>query len=190
MGTGFASEPVLPAQRTSTPSGVVVGLESNLSTDGPLVDVAGMENLTFTGPALCFGSEKDCFETVKQRRFEEGVVCGIRDEGPRCGLGMRDGLPAATRGLQGGHLGPAAAAGGSIAHLRDDDIIDIEAVEGMLDLDYCDAEPSLRHAARARRHGGSGSGAIWNDAQGVGPARTGVVPHPGARGEISSYADI
>ncbi|MDR3376180.1 MAG: dihydroxy-acid dehydratase [Ancalomicrobiaceae bacterium] len=164
---------VLPAQRPITPNGVVGGLESNLTTDGQLVEVAGMENLTFTGPASCFGSKEDCFEAVDQRRLEQGIVFGFRYAEPG-----------------GGRLRPAATARASIAHRRDGDIIDIEAVEDMLDLEFCDAEPPLRRAARAHRRAGSGAGAIWNDAEGVGPARTGAVLRPGARGEISSYADI
>ncbi|MEA2873409.1 MAG: dihydroxy-acid dehydratase, partial [Hyphomicrobiales bacterium] len=87
----------------------------------------------------------------------------IRYEGPRGGPGMREMLSTtaaltgqgtggkvalitdgrfsgATRGFCIGHVGPEAALGGPIAHLRDGDMITIDAVNGTIDVALSDAE--------------------------------------------------
>src|SRR5204863_2044741 len=122
-----------------------------------IVKVAGMKNLKFSGPARCFDSEEACFEAVKKRTYKEGEVLVIRYEGPRGGPGMREMLATtaalygqgmgervalitdgrfsgATRGFCVGHVGPEAAIGGPIALLRDGDIIELDAIEGRLNV--------------------------------------------------------
>ena len=148
---------VRPADAPITATGGVVGLKGNLAPDGAIVKVAGMarEHLTFTGPARCFDTEEACFEAVRTRRYKEGEVLVIRYEGPRGGPGMREMLATtaalygqgmgdkvalitdgrfsgATRGFCVGHVGPEAGAGGPIALLRDGDIIEIDAIKGVL----------------------------------------------------------
>ena len=55
---------VYPANKPITPTGGVVGLKGNLAPDGAIVKVAGMEKLTFSGPARCFDQEEACFAAV------------------------------------------------------------------------------------------------------------------------------
>jgi len=68
-----------------TPTGGVVGLKGNLATDGAIVKVAGMEKLTFTGPARCYDCEEDAFEAVMKNEIQAGDVIVIRYEGPPFG---------------------------------------------------------------------------------------------------------
>ena len=204
---------IRPAGNPITPTGGVVGLRGNLAPDGAIVKVAGMSTLKFTGPARCFDSEEACFEAVSRREYQEGDVLVIRYEGPKGGPGMREMLSTtaalygqgmgdkvalitdgrfsgATRGFCIGHVAPEAAECGPIGLLRDGDIIEIDAVEGKLNVKLSDVELEERKRNWQPRETGFGSGVIWKFAQTVGSARYGAVTHPGARGEKSSYADI
>ncbi len=206
---------VRPANTPITPTGGVVGLKGNLAPDGAIVKVAGMarEHLVFSGPARCFDTEEACFEAVRTRSYKEGEVLVIRYEGPRGGPGMREMLATtaalygqgmgdkvalitdgrfsgATRGFCVGHVGPEAAVGGPIALLRDGDIIEIDAIKGVLAVKLSASELERRKKDWKPRQSEFGSGAIWKYAQQVGPARHGAVTHPGAQGEARCYADI
>jgi dihydroxy-acid dehydratase len=204
---------VRPADRPLLATGGVVGLTGNLAPEGAIVKVAGMDNLKFTGPARCFDGEEACFDAVKNRKYKEGEVLVIRYEGPKGGPGMREMLATtaalygqgmgnkvalitdgrfsgATRGLCVGHVGPEAAVGGPIAHLRDGDIIAIDADNGTLEVRLDQAELDRRRTDWRPRASAFSSGYIWKYAQQVGPARQGAVTHPGGAVEKSCYADI
>lgn len=96
----------------------------------------------------------------------------------------------ATRGFCIGHVGPEAAVGGPIALLRDGDIIEIDAVDGTLDVKLSNAELAERKTAWKPRASDHRSGALWKYAQQVGPAVDGAVTHPGGAREKQCYADI
>ena len=203
---------VRPASKPLLATGGVVGLKGNLAPEGAIVKVAGMANLKFTGPARCFDGEEACFDAVKNRKYEEGEVLVIRYEGPRGGPGMREMLSTtaalygqgmgdkvalitdgrfsgATRGFCVGHVGPEAAACGPIALLRDGDIIELDAENGILNVKLSDEELEKRKSDWKPRSNEHGSGYLWKYAQQVGPAVSGAVTHPGAKAETISYAD-
>ncbi len=205
---------VVPANKPFTVTGGVVGLKGNIAPEGAIVKVAGMANQKFSGPARCFDREEECFAAVKAKNYKEGDVFVIRYEGPKGGPGMREMLATtaalygqgmgdkvalitdgrfsgATRGFCIGHVGPEAQIGGPIALLRDGDIIDIDAVNGTLNVRLSDEEFARRKAEWAGpKPIEYGSGAIWKYAQQVGPAVNGAVTHPGGAGELTSYADL
>jgi len=204
---------VYPADKPLSPTGGVVGLKGNLAPEGAIVKVAGLHNLKFSGPARCFDGEEACFDAVRNRTYKEGEVLVIRYEGPRGGPGMREMLSTtaalygqgmgdkvalitdgrfsgATRGFCVGHVGPEAAVGGPIALLRDGDMIELDAVNGTLNVKLSDDELKQRKAAwTARQSDHAASGYLWKYAQQVGPAVNGAVTHPGAKAEKISYAD-
>jgi dihydroxy-acid dehydratase len=206
---------VRPASDPITKTGGVVGLKGNLAPEGAIVKVAGMsqDHLTFKGPARCFDAEEAAFEAVSKRTYREGDVLVIRYEGPKGGPGMREMLATtaalygqgmgdkvalitdgrfsgATRGFCIGHVGPEAAVGGPIALLRDGDIIEIDAIRGILNVALSDAELAERKKGWTPPKSNYGSGTLWKYAQTVGPAVAGAVTHPGAQGESHVYADI
>ena len=204
---------VHPANKPITATGGVVGLKGNLAEDGAIVKVAGMSKLKFSGPARCFDSEEECFNAVTNRDYKEGEVLVIRYEGPKGGPGMREMLSTtaalygqgmgdkvalitdgrfsgATRGFCIGHVGPEAAEGGPIALLRDGDIIEIDAVDGILNVQLSDEELAARRKNWTARETDYASGALWKYAQTVGSARYGAVTHPGGAKEKHCYADI
>ena len=96
----------------------------------------------------------------------------------------------ATRGFCVGHVGPEASVGGPIALVRDGDIIEIDAIKGLLAVKLSESELERRKKDWKRRQSEFGSGAIWKYAQQVGPVRQGAVTHPGAQGGARCYADI
>ena len=205
-----------PVSAPITPTGGVVGLKGNLAPQGAIVKVAGMseEEQVFTGPARVFECEEDAFEAVKSRSYKEGEVLVIRNEGPAGGPGMREMLATtaalsgqgmgkkvalitdgrfsgATRGFCVGHVGPEAAHGGPIAHVRDGDMITIDALAGALSVDLSEADLEARKAEwKGPRETIYASGALWKYAQQVGETYMGAVTHPGGGAERHVYADI
>lgn len=204
---------IYPATAPITPTGGVVGLRGSLAPDGAIVKVAGMDRLTFTGPAQVFDCEEDCFAAVEAREIREGSVIVIRYEGPKGGPGMREMLSTtaalygqgmgekvalitdgrfsgATRGFCIGHVGPEAAECGPIALVEDGDEIVIDAETGVIDLNVPAEVLEERRKHWTPRATDYGSGAIWRYAQNVGPAYKGAVTHPGGSAETHVFADI
>jgi dihydroxy-acid dehydratase len=204
---------IYPATAPITPTGGVVGLRGTLAPDGAIVKVAGMDRLTFTGPAQVFDCEEDCFAAVEAREIREGSVIVIRYEGPKGGPGMREMLSTtaalygqgmgekvalitdgrfsgATRGFCIGHVGPEAAECGPIALIEDGDEIMIDAETGVIDLNVPAEVLDERRKHWTPRATDYGSGAIWRYAQNVGPAYKGAVTHPGGSAETHVFADI
>ena len=196
-----------------SPTGGVVGLKGSLAPEGAIVKVAGMETLTFEGPAKVFDCEEDAFDAVVNKKIKEGDVIVIRYEGPRGGPGMREMLSTTaalyglglgekvalitdgrfsggTRGFCIGHVGPEAAVGGPIGLLKNGDTISIDAKRGKLDVKLSKAELNRRRKRWKPRKHDYQSGALWRYAQTVGNAREGAVVHPGASAETHVYADI
>ena len=196
-----------------SPTGGVVGLRGNLAPQGAIVKVAGMTNLQFTGPALCFDCEEDAYRAVIEHKYKPGDVFVIRYEGPRGGPGMREMLSTtaalygqgagdkvalitdgrfsgATRGFCVGHVGPEAAVGGPIGLLKDGDTIHLDADKGILRVELSDQELEARRKAWKPRPCNFGSGVLWRYANEVGDAVKGAVTHPGGKGELRCYADI
>jgi dihydroxy-acid dehydratase len=204
---------IYPATAPITPTGGVVGLRGTLAPEGAIVKVAGMDRLTFTGPAQVFDCEEDCFAAVEAREIREGSVIVIRYEGPQGGPGMREMLSTtaalygqgmgekvalitdgrfsgATRGFCIGHVGPEAALGGPIALIEDGDEIMIDAETGVIDLNVAPEVLEERRKNWRPRRTDYQSGAIWRYAQNVGPAYKGAVTHPGGAAETHVFADI
>ena len=204
---------IYPVSSPLSPTGGLVALKGNLAPEGAIAKVAGMESLSFEGPARCFDCEEDAFAAVAERNFKEGEVLVIRYEGPRGGPGMREMLSTtsalygqgmgdkvalitdgrfsgATRGFCVGHVGPEAALGGAIGLLRDGDIIRIDAQKGLLEVEISEEEMATRRGAFTPKKIDFGSGALWKYAQSASPARWGATTHPGGKAEIRVYADI
>ncbi len=126
-------------------------LYGNLATDGCIVKTAGVdaERLTFTGPAHVYESQEEAVDGILGGEVVAGDVVVVRYEGPKGGPGMQEmlypttylksrGLGKAcalvtdgrfsggTSGLSIGHVSPEAAAGGTIALVRDGDSIAVD----------------------------------------------------------------
>ena len=174
--------------------------------------MAGLKNLKFRGPARCFDTEEDAMAAVQGRRYQEGEILVIRYEGPRGGPGMRemrapsaiygqgmgdkvalitDGrFSGATRGFCIGHVGPEAAVGGPIGLLRDGDIIAIDAEAGILDVEIAAEELDRRGQAGGRSRPCIPPAPCGNMPRPSGRRRRARSPHPGAKAEVKSYAEL
>jgi dihydroxy-acid dehydratase len=203
---------IYPTSKPITPTGGVIGLRGNLAPQGAIVKVAGLKDLVFKGPAICFDCEEDAFAAVEKRQYKEGDVIVIRYEGPKGGPGMREMLSTtaalygqgtggklalvtdgrfsgATRGFCIGHVSPEAAVGGPIALLKNGDIITIDANKGTVEVDLSAEELEKRKKEWKPRPPNFTSGTLWKYAQLVGEAEKGAVTHPGTKAEKRCYAD-
>jgi dihydroxy-acid dehydratase len=176
-------------------TGGIVVLKGNLAPDGALIKVAGLKSLAFEGRARVFDSEEACADVVKRRAYKAGEVLVIRYEGPKGGPGMREMLgvtaliygqgmgekvalltdgrfSGATRGMMVGYISPEAAAGGTIALVKNGDRIRIDAAGGRLELLVSGAELKRRRPKPPRR---ALSGVLAKYASLVGSAHTGAV---------------
>jgi dihydroxy-acid dehydratase len=194
------------------PTGGVVGLKGNLAPEGAIVKIAGLKHIKHQGPARVFDGEDAAFEAVQKRDYKPGDVLVIRNEGPKGGPGMREMLSTTaalygqgvenialvtdgrfsggTRGLCVGHVGPEAADGGPIALLKDGDVITIDAETGRIDVSVSEAEFAERKKTWKPKAPLYASGALYRYSKNVGPARFGAVTTPGAKAEVTCYADI
>ena len=145
--------------------GGIAILKGNIAPEGAVVKQGAVapEMMVHSGPARCFNCEEDASEAILGGKIKAGDVVIIRYEGPKGGPGMREmlqptaaitgmGLGAsvalitdgrfsgATRGASIGHVSPEAAAGGVIALIEDDDIVDINITERKLDVRVSEEE--------------------------------------------------
>lgn len=142
----------------------------NLSPEGAVAKLAGLECHKITGPAKVYDCEEDCAEAIEQRKIEKGDVVVIRGEGPVGGPGMREMLAVTaalvgqglgedvglitdgrfsggTHGLVVGHVAPEAWVGGTIALVQEGDTITIDGDAKELTLHVPDEELEKRRAA-------------------------------------------
>jgi dihydroxy-acid dehydratase len=192
--------------RTSAPimpDGGVAVLKGNLCPDGAVIKVAGLKKLEFEGTARVFEDEEQCVEAVRQRKYSEGDVLVIRNEGPVGGPGMREMLgvtaliygqgmgekvalitdgrfSGATRGMCIGYVSPESFVGGPLALVREGDRIRIDAGARRMDLMIDDKELEQRRQMWKPRPPRHRAGALAKYARLVGQAPGGAVTHDGA----------
>jgi len=140
-------------------TGGIAVLKGNIAPDGAVVKRAAVleSMMRHSGPAKVFDSEEEAIRAIYGMQIQAGDVVVIRYEGPRGGPGMREMLgptsaiagmgldstvalitdgrfSGASRGAAIGHVSPEAARGGSIALLRDGDLVEIDIPAGMLNV--------------------------------------------------------
>ncbi|KNF09977.1 dihydroxy-acid dehydratase IlvD [Gottschalkia purinilytica] len=140
-------------------TGGIAILKGSLAPEGSVVKRAAVaENmLKNKGKARVFDCEEDAVEEILGGKINKGDIVIIRYEGPKGGPGMREMLTptsalagmgldkdvalitdgrfsGGTRGSAIGHVSPEAIEGGPIGLVKDGDIIDIDILEGKLDL--------------------------------------------------------
>ncbi len=162
-------EVVHPIDRPIHAQGGIAILTGTLAPKGAVVKVAGIDQLTFVGPARVFDGEDRAMEAILAGSIEPGTVIVIRYEGPKGGPGMREML-AVTGALKGvgrggdcalvtdgrfsggthgfciGHVAPEAVDGGPIALVADGDQISVDVVAHTIDLGVDEAELERRRA--------------------------------------------
>ncbi|MFW6289981.1 MAG: dihydroxy-acid dehydratase, partial [Mariniphaga sp.] len=144
-------------------------LYGNIAEKGCIVKTAGVDAsvFKFTGTARVFDSQEDAVNGILGDQVQKGDVVVIRYEGPKGGPGMQEMLyptsylksmqldkycalvtdgrfSGGTSGLSIGHASPEAAAGGAIALIKDNDLIEIDIVKRSINLMISDAELAER----------------------------------------------
>jgi dihydroxy-acid dehydratase len=162
---------VRDAEHAYSADGGLAVLRGNLSVDGCVVKTAGVDEslLVFGGPAVVVESQEDAVEAILTGKVKPGDALVIRYEGPRGGPGMQEmlyptaylkgrGLATAcalitdgrfsggSSGLSIGHVSPEAAAGGTIALVRDGDPITVDIGTRSIHLDVAEEELAERRA--------------------------------------------
>jgi dihydroxy-acid dehydratase len=160
-------EVIRPLSRPLHSVGGIAVLTGSLAPKGAVVKVAGLENLSFDGPARVFDGEAAAMEAIVSGSIQPGTVLVIRYEGPKGGPGMREMLAVTgalegagrggdcalitdgrfsggTRGFCIGHVAPEAVDGGPIALVADGDRIVIDVAHHGMDLLVDDAELERR----------------------------------------------
>jgi dihydroxy-acid dehydratase len=148
-------------------SGHLQMLYGNLATRGSVAKITGKEGLTFRGKAKVFEGEYDANAGIGAGQVEKGDVVVIRYEGPKGGPGMPEMLkPTAaimgaglgkdvalitdgrfsggTHGFVVGHITPEAQEGGTIALVKDGDIIALDANSNTINLEVSEEELEKR----------------------------------------------
>ncbi|WP_276392361.1 dihydroxy-acid dehydratase [Eudoraea chungangensis] len=142
-------------------------LYGNLAEEGAVAKITGKEGLLFKGPAKVFDDEFKANEGIGKGLVKKGDVVVIRYEGPKGGPGMPEMLkPTAaimgaglgkdvalitdgrfsggTHGFVVGHISPEAQDGGTIALLKDGDMITIDAEKNEISVDLSEVEIEKR----------------------------------------------
>ena len=151
-------------------------LRGNIAQDGCVVKTAGVDPsiFKFKGTARVFQSQDDACDGILGGKVNSGDVVVITYEGPKGGPGMQEMLyptsyiksrhlgkecalitdgrfSGGTSGLSIGHISPEAAAGGNIALVRDNDIIEIDIENRSINVLISDEELEVRRVLEMER---------------------------------------
>lgn len=165
-------EVIRPIDNPYHAEGGLAILFGNLAPNGCVVKQSAVAEkmLCHEGPARVFESEEDATKAILSAQIKKGDVIVIRYEGPKGGPGMREmltptsaiagmGLDAdvalitdgrfsgGTRGAAIGHVSPEAMQKGTIAIIREDDIIAIDIPAKSISLKIEKEEIKKRMAA-------------------------------------------
>ena len=158
---------ILPIEKPLSPEGHLVILKGNISPEGSVAKVSGIQTKKIEGPARVFNSEEECLDAIINDKIIDGDIVVIRYEGPKGGPGMREMLAptsalvgkglgdkvglitdgrfsGGTHGLVVGHVAPEAQVGGVIGIIEENDKIIIDIENRVLDAILSDEEIKLR----------------------------------------------
>lgn len=198
--TSWDDSVIRPIDTPYSPTGGLAILFGNLAPEGAVVKqaVVSPKMRQHEGPARVFESEEAATEAIMAKRFSEGDVLVIRNEGPKGGPGMREMLTptsllsgmgmddkvalltdgrfsGATRGAAIGHVSPEAAERGPIAALGDGDRIRIDILNRTLSVALSDQEITRRLSELPPWRPSVDSGYLVRYAKAVTSASTGAV---------------
>ncbi|MCK0132313.1 dihydroxy-acid dehydratase [Flavobacteriaceae bacterium F08102] len=173
-------------------------LYGNLAEDGAVAKITGKEGLIFSGRAKVYEGEYAANDGIKNGEVKKGDVVVIRYEGPIGGPGMPEMLkPTAaimgaglgkdvalitdgrfsggTHGFVVGHISPEAQVGGTIALVKDGDLITINAKTNTISVDVSPEELAKRKKEWKAPALKIARGVLYKYAKTVAPASEGCV---------------
>jgi dihydroxy-acid dehydratase len=154
---------IFPISNPIKKTGHIQILKGNLAEEGCVAKITGKEGLKFIGPAKVFDSEFQCLSAIEESKVNKGEVVVIRYEGPKGGPGMPEMLKptsaimgaglgkdvalitdgrfsGGTHGFVVGHIVPEAYEGGTLAIVKDGDVITIDSENNILHVDISEKE--------------------------------------------------
>ncbi len=162
-------EVIRPIDDPYSKTGGLAVLFGSLAPNGAVVkrSAVAKEMLVHKGPARVFDSEEESIAAIYAGEIKKGDVVVIRYEGPSGGPGMREMLSptsaiagmgldkdvalitdgrfsGATRGASIGHVSPEAVSGGTIAYVKEGDIISIDIPNYSIELEVSPEELEAR----------------------------------------------
>jgi len=160
---------IMPFEKPIKATGHLQILYGNLATGGSVAKISGKEGERFEGPARVFDGEFELIHGIESGHVRAGDVVVIRNIGPKGAPGMPEmlkptsaifgaGLGASvalitdgrfsggTHGFVVGHITPEAHDGGNIALVKDNDIIEIDAISRTINLKISDDELKYRRS--------------------------------------------
>jgi dihydroxy-acid dehydratase len=191
-------EVILTIDRPHSEQGGLRVLKGNLALDGAIIKSGATQVKQFDGPCVIFDSQEEALEGILLGKVKAGDVVVIRYEGPKGGPGMPEMLAptsaiagmgldkdvalitdgrfsGASRGISVGHISPEAAAGGTIALLREGDVVRIDVEERVLEVQVSEKELAERRAAWVEPEPKVQSGWLCRYSKLVTSANTGAV---------------
>jgi dihydroxy-acid dehydratase len=158
---------IRPIENPIKATGHLQILYGNLATKGSVAKITGKEGERFVGPAKVFDGEKELIQGIEDKKIQAGDVVVIRYVGPKGGPGMPEMLKptsaiigtglgksvalitdgrfsGGTHGFVVGHITPEAYDGGTIALVKEGDIIEIDVTANKIQLNVPEAEIELR----------------------------------------------
>ena len=188
----------LPLENPVKANGHLQMLYGNLATEGSVAKISGKEGDYFEGTAKVFDDEYAVIDGVKNGEVKPGNVVVIRYCGPKGGPGMPEMLKptsaimgaglgnsvalitdgrfsGGTHGFVVGHITPEAFVGGTIALVKDGDVIAIDAKNNTINLKVSEQELEKRKAAWKQPSLKANKGVLYKYAQCVSSASLGCV---------------
>jgi len=148
---------IRPLENPIKATGHIQILYGNLAIKGSVAKISGKEGNLFKGPARVFNGEFDLIDGIYSGKIKTGDVVVIRYVGPKGAPGMPEMLKptsaimgtglgksvalitdgrfsGGTHGFVVGHITPEAYAGGLLALVEEDDIIEIDVEKNSINL--------------------------------------------------------
>ncbi|HVS93414.1 MAG TPA: dihydroxy-acid dehydratase [Mucilaginibacter sp.] len=189
---------IFPAEHPIKATGHLQILYGNLATGGSVAKITGKEGERFEGPARVFDGEFELIDGIMSGRVKAGDVVVIRNVGPKGAPGMPEMLKptsaifgaglgssvalitdgrfsGGTHGFVVGHITPEAYDGGNLAIVKDDDIIEIDAINRTMNLKISDTELANRRSEWKQPELKAKKGLLYKYAKTVATAAEGCV---------------
>ena len=158
---------ILPVEKALKATGHLQILYGNIAVKGSVAKISGKEGEVFEGPARVFEGEYELINGIQSGKVHSGDVVVIRQVGPKGAPGMPEMLKptsaiigaglgksvalitdgrfsGGTHGFVVGHIAPEAWEGGSIALIKDNDIIRIDSIKNEINVLISDEELAER----------------------------------------------
>ena len=189
---------IMPTDKPIKATGHLQILYGNLAEGGSVAKISGKEGERFEGPARVFDGEFELIHGIQTGHVRAGDVVVIRNIGPKGAPGMPEmlkptgaifgaGLGASvalitdgrfsggTHGFVVGHITPEAYDGGLIALVKDEDTIEIDAVNNTITLKVSEQELAARRANWVQPPLKATKGLLYKYAKSVSTAAEGCV---------------